>query len=461
MRRRVLLPLLMFGIIAVVAVALAIGVTIADSRTRQLALERTAALEQIVQRARTSLVQGDEASLRRYLDRFHAVYGESVLVLDDRGHLAAEAGDLSIDNRVAAVAAAAARSLPQLSLPNLTPWVQDTALVAVPVIGAGDLTAGVVILKVELASARADVTRNWIVVGVVGSLILTALMTASSWWTHWILRPVQALDSAVAALSAHRSPEPTRLSGPPELRRLSSAFATMAEEVENTLEQQRGFVADASHQLRNPLAAIRLRVDGLTDSASDGAELDAVQADLDRLEHTVTRMLVLADAEHRASAHIQGLDTAVSGGASRFCEVSAVRLAERHRARLVAGGLTLVADDEAEITIPCGLSDLEEIIDVVLDNAAKYAGDGTTVWVRLEESTEAIRLTIEDSGAGLTSDDLHKIGTRFWRSSKHSMAPGTGLGLAIVMQLMNASSGETTFDRSSYGGLRVRLTWSS
>lgn len=459
MKLRVLLPLLVFGLIAVVAVLIPVAQSLADSRTQQLALQRTAALDQVVQRARTALVQGDAEGLQTYLQRFHAVYGESVLVLDESGDAVASAGDLSRDERVDELVTAASRALPQLVLPRVTPWGPDTAVVAVPVIAAGDLSTGVVVLAVDLRDAQTDVARAWAVIVVVGVLLLSALMGASLLWTRWILRPVRALDAAVADVTAHRDPSPLRPSGPPELRRLSRAFGEMTAEVESSLEQQRGFVADASHQLRTPLAAIRLRVDGLPREGEAATDLAAVDDDLDRLEYTVERMLTLANAEHRASAQSQGRDPARDDGAARECTVTAAEVAERHRDRLEAAGLRLITAPGPPVTVPCGRADLDEMVDVLLDNAAKYAGPSAEVRVSLAQDADGIRLVVEDSGKRLADDDLVRMGTRFWRAGRDATQTGTGLGLAIVAQLMRAAGGRLVLDRSAAGGLAARLVW--
>ncbi|KTS87272.1 hypothetical protein NS183_10735 [Microbacterium testaceum] len=459
MKLRVLLPLLVFGLIAVIAVLIPTAQSIADSRTQQLALQRTAALDQVVQRARTALVQDDAESLETYLQRFHAVYTESVLVLDESGEVVAWAGSLTRDDQVDAVATAASRAIPQLTLPRVTPWGPSSALVAVPVIAAGDLSTGVVVLSVDLRGAQRDVAQAWAIVAVIGVVLLGTLMVASLLWTRWILRPVRALDTAVADVTAHRDPAPLRPSGPPELRRLSRAFAAMAHEVENSLEQQRGFVADASHQLRTPLAAIRLRVDGLPRDGEAGDDLVAVDEDLDRLEHTVERMLTLANAEHRASAQTQGHDVGRAEGAERECVVTAADLVERHRELLRKAGVRLEVVSGAEVTVPCGRADLDEMLDVLLDNASKYAGPGSHVRVALVAETEGPVLTVEDSGEHLDDDDLSRMGTRFWRAGRDSSRTGTGLGLAIVVQLLRAAGGRMELARSPLGGLSVRLVW--
>ncbi len=111
----------MFGLIAVVAVLIPVAQSLADSRTQQLALQRTAALDQVVQRARTALVQGDADGLQAYLQRFHAVYGESVLVLDEGGDAVASAGEVSRDERVDALVTAASGPSPSSRSPASPP----------------------------------------------------------------------------------------------------------------------------------------------------------------------------------------------------------------------------------------------------------------------------------------------------------------------------------------------------
>lgn len=458
MKTRVLLPLLVFGLIAVIAILLPTAQSIAQSRTQELVLQRSAALDEVVQRARSALVRADTDGLQAYLERFHEIYGESVLVMNGFRDVVAAAGDLTADTRVAELATAAARSIPQWSLPPIAPWGPDTALVAVPVITAGDLSTGAVILEVDLRTARADVAAAWAGVGGVGLVLLSVLMAASLAWTRWVLRPVRVLDDAVSAISEHRDPASTRPSGPPEFRRLARRFRAMAQEVEASLEQQRGFVADASHQLRTPLAAIRLRVDALERSPDDAAELEAVDDDLDRLEHTVQRMLALADAEHQASVRTHGPAQRGDLEESRSCTAGVGELVERHRPLLADAGIELVVDEDEPLTLPTSRADLDEMIDVLLDNAAKYAGPGT-VRAGGAATQDATVIDIEDTGGSLDDEDLERMGTRFWRSNAHRATPGTGLGLAIVDHLMMASGGRLELSRSERGGLRARLVW--
>ncbi|MFD2758249.1 HAMP domain-containing sensor histidine kinase [Gulosibacter faecalis] len=455
-----LIPSLLLGLLAVCVILVSIGHGIAVSRTQQLQLQRVTAMGEIVSRAEVA-VTGDRAdALQSYLDRFLATNGESVAVIDGHGDVVAAAGTIDVTAPdVEALALSAGRAVPQLSIETVRPWSPDHALVAAPFEGLPGVTAGAVVLEVDLTAARADVVRSWCLITVAGLLLLAGMLFALWRWTGWVLRPVDALDAATRALAERRPPAAPDPSGPPELRRLAASFARMAQGVEDALEQQRGFVAEASLQLRNPLAAIRLRIDALPrgETIPDDELVDALTAvdgDLDRLEHIVDRMLVLANAEHRV--------TAITSGKSFSMRTAAIDL----------GGTLSIADVLDSAHLPAldvrtegaelvrtefGRADLVEIVEILLENAAKYAGDDAVVTVRLAEREGRSVLEVSDNGPGLSDDELDHVGDRFWRSTEHTGLPGTGLGLAIARQLALANGGDLTVDRAEEGGLRVRV----
>ncbi|PII82831.1 hypothetical protein BMH32_03895 [Leucobacter sp. OLJS4] len=450
MRRRVLIPLLVLGLVAVCAILVPTCSAIADARTQQLQLQRTGAVEQVVQRARAVLGgSGSPATLQRYLERFHSTYGEAVLVVDGSGERLAEAGGIPGNAATERAATAALRGLPQWTLPTVLPWSPDSALVAQPIATASSAAEGAVVLRVDQASAKRDVLSGWILVGVVGAALLVALLLASNLWTRWVIRPVLALDAATRAVSEHRGFDAAAVTGPPELRRLAASFERMAGEVEDALAQQRGLVADASHQLRNPLAAIRLRVDGLPrDDPESRSEAEAVENDLDRLERTVDRMLVLAEAEHRANSEPSRSPVRVR------CTVSAASLVDPYRAALAGSGIDVLASS-AEAELPFRRGDLEEIVEILVDNARKYAGSGARI--RVEVRGSPAELVVADSGSGLAEAELARVGTRFWRSEIHRALPGTGLGYAIVEQLARSNGAGVEVSRAPEGGLLTRV----
>ncbi|KAB1645193.1 sensor histidine kinase [Gulosibacter chungangensis] len=459
MRRRVLYPLLVFGLITVCAVLVFVGQAVAESRTQQLALERESSMDQLILHAQSAAARNDSAQdgtveLQQYLDRFYDTFGEAVIVVDGSGSEVASVGDLPLDAQVTELLTAAARAVPQWSLPTIYPWSPDSALVADP-IHAEHSVRGAVLLEINQTAARADVTRDWILITVIGLALLAVLIAASWVWTRWVLRPVSALDTAAIAISEQRDHELAGVSGPPELQRLSESFVKMAQSVNQALEQQRGLVADASHQLRTPLAAIRLRIDSLA-REENAAELAAVDRDLDRLEYTVERMLTLANAEHRAAETVsgQGMDAGVECPVE--CVTSAATLAEPQRYSLEQAGLELIAQD-TPVHLLAEENDLVEIVEILLDNARKYAGAGAVVTVGLSVHGTAAVLEVADSGPGLSEEDVAQLGNRFWRASEHRELPGTGLGYAIIMQLAKANYATVQVDRAPQGGLRTRI----
>lgn len=460
MRRRVLIPLLVLGLVVVCAILVPTCSAIADARTQQLQLQRSGSVDQIVQRARAALAGEGRASLERYLQRFHSTFGEAVLVVDGSGEPVASAGAIAIGAETETAVTSALRGLPQRTLPTIVPWSPDTAVVAQPVTTASSAPEGAVVLRIDQATAKQDVLSRWMLAGLVGGALLLALLLASVLWTRWVVRPVLALDDATRAVAEHRAFEATAAGGPPELRRLAASFARMAGEVEAALEQQRGLVADASHQLRNPLAAIRLRIDGLPrERAETTAEIEAVEQDLDRLERTVDRMLALANAEHRASAELSSASASAGADAQQGpvrCTVSAAALVEPSRAALSEAGIGIVASDR-RAELPLRRGDVEEIVEILLDNARKYAGHGTLVRVELIGDGADASLVVADSGTGLSDEDLGRVGTRFWRADAHLARPGTGLGYAIVEQLARANGATVEVARAPEGGLLTRV----
>ncbi|QCR19202.1 sensor histidine kinase [Agrococcus sp. SGAir0287] len=458
MRLRVLLPLLVLGLLAVCAVVVPVAEGIAVSRTQQLVLQRASAMDQIVQRAATAVRSDDVDGLARYVDRMHATYGEAVLVVDAGGDVLASTGVIERGGELDRLLLTASRAVPQWSLPTVVPWSRDVALVAEPVLADGDVPVAAVVLAVDLSAARSDVAGAWTLVGLAGMLLLATLLVASLQWTRWVLRPVRALDAAATALAEHRDPDLRAASGPPELRHLTDSFRRMATSVEDALEQQRGFVADASHQLRNPLAAVRLRLDASPSGALEPETLAALDHDLDRLERTVDRMLELADAEHRATAEASGRRSGFAEASPRTNVTSAAALAEPWIGRLADAGQHLVVEGDASVEVACRRSDLEEMVEIALDNARKYAGAGATVRLALARVDDRVVVSIADDGPGLAPEERALAGTRFWRASAHGGVSGTGLGLAILRELARANDVAVAVDRATEGGLRVALT---
>lgn len=504
MKLRLLVPLLVFGLIAIGAVLVPAAASIAQQRTQQLERQRAEAFEQIEQRALKVVAGGGAGSggagsggatargsapvLDQFLQRFSDTYREPAMVTDATGSQLTSVGELPRGEATTAAINDALRGIPELELPTVYPWSGTIVVAARPLMTEGNAAAGVVVIGISQEQAKQDVFWGWLRLASIGVALLAGLVAVGLAWTRWVLRPVRVLDAAANALAEQRSIESMGATGPPELRRLAASFERMARNVEAAIEQQRGLIADASHQLRNPLAAIRLRVDGLTlggrgvdgatgpdpalsdaEAASTADDIAAFTHDLDRLERTLDRMLELARAEHRASVRQRVVHERVAAPAvpelldvadtmTEECLASTASLVEPHRAMLATAGLAvqLVGESEA-VRVACNASDLEEMVEILLDNAAKYAGEGATVTVSMRRETDRVVLAVADSGLGLSEAEIAQIGTRFWRAVSHRALPGTGLGHAIIAQIAYGNGATMVVDRAPEGGLRTRI----
>jgi signal transduction histidine kinase len=220
--------------------------------------------------------------------------------------------------------------------------------------------------------------------------------------------------------------------------------------VEEVLEQQRAFVADASHQLRNPLTAVRLRVESLDVFVEPGGQpvLDAALNEIRRLSSILDALLSLAGAQAR-ERHPAPVDLA----ALTAERVDAWAPAARQR------GITLVYGDRRPAIAWCPPDIVDQVLDVLLDNAVGLSPPGGTVEVRTVSARARVEVHVADHGPGMTPEDKARACDRFWRGRAADEREGTGLGLAIAATLLNAAGGSLAFHDVHPRGLdaEVRL----
>jgi len=175
---------------------------------------------------------------------------------------------------------------------------KDLIFVAVPA-GSGGSVLGAVRITYPATTLEDSVRDNWLRLGVLSLVVLAAVTIVGFTLARSVTRPVRALEETAASLSAGDLAARVTVSGPPEIRELGRTFNETADWLEALIDSQRGFVADASHQLRTPLTALRLRLENLR-YAVDPADLPAVEAALSetgRLTRLVDGLLALARAE--------------------------------------------------------------------------------------------------------------------------------------------------------------------
>jgi signal transduction histidine kinase len=257
-------------------------------------------------------------------------------------------------------------------------------------------------------------------------------------------RPLRALGQATTA-AAHgdldaRAPADR---GPPEVRRLADAFNDMAARLGRLLNSQRAFVADASHQLRTPLTALRLRLENLEATMPPAAtdDLRAAAAETGRLARLVDGLLTLARAE-------------AAPGRREVVDLAAV-VADRQVA-----WAPLAAEQDVALTVKPGPAApvwavpgaVEQVLDNLLANALRVAPVGSRVELAIRQVGGWVELHVIDQGPGMSAEQRERAFDRFWRGSVTD-SEGTGLGLAIVRQLLEASGGAAELHPNPDSGL--------
>ncbi|MFF3487176.1 ATP-binding protein [Streptomyces sp. NPDC002701] len=327
------------------------------------------------------------------------------------------------------------------------PWQRDRLVVASPVIRDGDVVA-VVVTDSPTGQMRSRILHGWLVIGVGEVAAMLLALGAALRLTGWVLRPVRVLDATTHDIATGRlKSRVAAAGGPPELRRLARSFNEMADNVEDVLEQQRAFVADASHQLRNPLSALLLRIELLALELPEGnEEITAVRTEGKRLAQVLDDLLDLALAEH-AEADLRLTDI---GELTAERVASWAPYADDKGVRLVGTcpATTAWADPVA----------LSSALDAVIDNALKFTPEGESVEVVVASNGEVSTIVVTDRGPGLSDEDLTRVGDRFWRSAGHQNIKGSGLGLSISRALLSAGGGSIAYAHHEPHGLKVTVT---
>ncbi|MEV5597893.1 HAMP domain-containing sensor histidine kinase [Streptomyces sp. NPDC052496] len=392
-----------------------------------------------------------QATLGAELKRYHELYGirAGVFFRDGTPMAAAPAGWRVPEEGEGARAFSEALAGRRSHDPRqIWPWDEDGRIpVASPVVRDGDVVA-VVVTDSPTGQMRSRILHGWLLIGAGECAAMLVAVAAAFRLTGWVLRPVRVLDAASHDIATGRlKSRVAAASGPPELRRLARSFNEMADNVEDVLEQQRAFVADASHQLRNPLSALLLRIELLALELPEGnEEIASVRTEGKRLARVLDDLLGLALAEH-AAADLQLTDVAA---------LAAERV-ESWRPLADDKGVLLSYEGQRAVT---GWTDpvaLSSALDALVDNALKFTPAGERVAVGVAPAGEHVRITVRDHGPGLTEDELARIGDRFWRSSRHQNVSGSGLGLSITRALLAAGGATLSFGPHRPHGLRVTV----
>jgi signal transduction histidine kinase len=463
-RRRLVLSYLSLTLFVLLALGLPFGLTFANSERRRLvsdvqhdAFALSLRSDQYVHAAGTD---GSEPptvpALSRLVRRYVRTDGTRVTVVDVQGNVLADSATRS---GVVASAATVALLDRQPELASALRGHEATAergargggemlAVAVPVVSGGH-TDGAVLITYPLSVLDSRIERNWLLLLALSGVIALVVLLVSVLLARSFTKPLAELDEAAARLGEGdlrvRVPIPD---DPPELSGLARSFNATAARLEALLRSQQAFVADASHQLRTPLAALRLRLENLeAEGAHDESDdLERALMEVRRLSQLVDSLLLLARAEQATPALVDlDLTALVEGRADAWFALAAERDVE------------IVADVPA-VSVLGTPGRLAQVLDNLLNNALEVAPSGTAVRVHASRTGDRVLLEVCDAGPGMNEDQRARAFDRFWRATPGRRdRGGFGLGLAIVRQLVTADGGTVELDVAPEGGLAVRL----
>jgi signal transduction histidine kinase len=309
----------------------------------------------------------------------------------------------------------------------------------------GGPASGVLVLARPTGTLEDHLHMLWawlITVAAIG--LLTAAIVAVM-FARWVGRPLSDLDAAAQRLGGGALDTRSATGhGPPEVRRLAVTFNTMAGRLETLVHGNRAMMADVSHQLRTPLAALRLRLDLLAQDADQATahELTAAQGEIARLSRLVDGLLAVARAENVVTKPVEvAADAVIQDRAAAWRPVAEER------------GVGLTTECPGPVRVSLGDGHLEQIVDNLLANALDAVPSRGQVEVSAVATGQEARIIVADDGPGMSRQQQQTAFRRFAGSSP----AGAGLGLAIVHRLVMSNGGSVALSDTPGGGLTVTV----
>ncbi|AVP57010.1 ATP-binding protein [Pulveribacter suum] len=289
--------------------------------------------------------------------------------------------------------------------------------------------------------------------------LMAPLLALAAWWAvSGSLAPVERVRRQVARRRADDLSPVDAAGLPAEVRPLVDELNLLLARMQQAFEAQQHFVADAAHELRSPLAALKLQAQALAravDEATRTRAAERLSAGIDRATRLVEQLLALARQEAQASgAALQPLVLA------ELVQRAVMDAAPVAHARGIDLGLAPLAGDAAAASVRGQGEALAILLRNLLDNAIKYTPEGGMVDVALQVQADALVLTVDDSGPGIALSERERVLRRFHRAqaAEGAAAAGSGLGLSIAQTIAQMHGAQLALlDAPRLGGLRVQL----
>ena len=281
--------------------------------------------------------------------------------------------------------------------------------------------------------------------------IAAPLVALAVWWLVGVsLAPLREVVAAVRARDAESLARLPLAGLPAELEPLGAALNALLARLRDSFDAQRAFVADAAHELRSPLTALKLQLELVRSASSEATRAQALRelgAGTDRMQRLIEQLLALARAEP-GGAETALIESDVAE-AVRQATADTVRLAASH-------------DVELELDAPqpqlarADAAALRMLARNLIDNAVRYSGSGGRVLVHAGGDESPVIVRVDDSGPGIPAAERTRVFDRFYRRADGETT-GSGLGLAIVRAIAERHGADVRLDDSPLGGLRAEL----
>lgn len=325
---------------------------------------------------------------------------------------------------------------------------------ATPIVDLGTVAGCVYITEYDTAQgAVIDLLLNTILrVTVILELVVILFSLVH---TRHFSRRMRAILDSMHVIQKGSYDQKVSVGGNDELTMLASEFNDLTERLQTSEEKRRRFVSDASHELKTPLASIKL----LTDSILQN-DMDA-----DTMREFVEDIGTEAERLNRMTAKLLSL-TKVDGEPAPEAELIRMAPTIRQVARMLRpvaekAGISLVLSIDDDSTVLITRDDLYQIVFNLMENGIKYNKPGGSVTVTLGKSMDAARLTVTDTGMGIPAEAIDHIFERFYRVDKarSRQTGGSGLGLAIVRAIVRRNRGEIDVESTPGEGTTFRVTF--
>jgi signal transduction histidine kinase len=326
-------------------------------------------------------------------------------------------------------------------------------MVAEPIwndLNRSDNPVGLIVLERPTTALTDSTDSLWLYVALLAAVAMLAAAAIAITFARWVSKPLVTMDGAARKLAdGDLTVRAGTGSGPPEVRRMAASFNMMAGRLETLVHGHRAMLADVSHQLRTPLAALRLRIDLLAVDAGDAAqaELAGAQEEIARLSRLVDGLLAAARAESVTEQRV--VINVLPTVAERVAAWQPVA---------DGSGVKLLLDpasqgQDAELRVALGVGHLEQVLDNLLANAIEALHDDGQVTVTVSGTETGSQIVVADDGPGMSAEERSRAFLRFFTASQN----GTGLGLAIVHRLVTSNGGTARLSDTPGGGLTVTL----